>query len=471
MNLIDEKWIPIMKCDGKHDVVSLNYLFENLENIYDLNVNPVQKISLIRFFICITHSAFDGPKTDDELDCIKSQIKPCVLSYLNEWKDRFNLYDDKYPFLQISGLTSSKEIRLDKLDLTLASGSNCAFFDTQIKNRNYEKSWIALSLLTFQNFSLAGLQSTVTWNEEKTNRYGKWGCTLHNNPLWCFIQGNNLLETICYNLISKERLHKHTNMGWGKAVWEKYPQSIDDVHNEEFSGYLGTLVPLSRFVLLNKNNTMIYGSGLEHKRFPIVRDPMYCVKKGKKENKILRYSIDKHPWRELCSLLTLTLNDKVFPPCTFVNLNKITDIITIWTGGAITVDPKMTAIKDMNEWTFSFHPSILENVKMENFKKGIEIAEKGYYKLYNAVSQYYKMLFPKNNFKYDIIEYWSYLNSKYELLIKIVENDEGLGEWTNLIINKIEKMYNRKCSTTTLKKANAYFKAKLSLMSFFKQIK
>ncbi|MCX6983577.1 MAG: type I-E CRISPR-associated protein Cse1/CasA, partial [Lentisphaerae bacterium] len=107
MNLIGDKWLPVVFTDGRQDLVGLKELYEKSQEVRDLVLNPPQRISVMRFLICITQAALDGPKDEEDwLNC-ESRIIPESLKYLDERKDKFDLYGDK-PFLQVKNLKTNK---------------------------------------------------------------------------------------------------------------------------------------------------------------------------------------------------------------------------------------------------------------------------------------------------------------------------------------------------------------------------
>ncbi|HON48891.1 MAG TPA: type I-E CRISPR-associated protein Cse1/CasA, partial [Kiritimatiellia bacterium] len=103
MNLVKEPWIPVVMQDGKPARVSLRDAFAKGEDIADLAANPCQRIALMRLLICVAQAALDGPKDEEDWLACKPRLVPAVLSYLDTWQHRFNLFGE-HAFLQVDGL-------------------------------------------------------------------------------------------------------------------------------------------------------------------------------------------------------------------------------------------------------------------------------------------------------------------------------------------------------------------------------
>jgi CRISPR system Cascade subunit CasA len=57
MNLVTEKWIPVIGIDGKPDHASLMEVFTLGEKYADLSVRPHERVALMRLLICIAQAA------------------------------------------------------------------------------------------------------------------------------------------------------------------------------------------------------------------------------------------------------------------------------------------------------------------------------------------------------------------------------------------------------------------------------
>lgn len=102
-NLVDEPWIPVVDAAGATFKVGLRELFERSEELVDLAVGTLERISLYRLFICVAQRALDGPKDEDEWLEAEGKLVAASLEYLDDWRDRFDLWGER-PFLQVKAL-------------------------------------------------------------------------------------------------------------------------------------------------------------------------------------------------------------------------------------------------------------------------------------------------------------------------------------------------------------------------------
>lgn len=136
-NLLDEEWISVVTdYKGTTKLVGMKEFFENAHNYIALaGDTPTQDFAVMRFLLAVLHTVFsrydaDGnayemlemndrmqPKEEPEEDLEeyedllmdtwkdlwnKGKFPNIVNEYLEKWRDRFNLFDDKYPFYQVT---------------------------------------------------------------------------------------------------------------------------------------------------------------------------------------------------------------------------------------------------------------------------------------------------------------------------------------------------------------------------------
>ncbi|MCC8081212.1 MAG: type I-E CRISPR-associated protein Cse1/CasA, partial [Lachnospiraceae bacterium] len=137
-NLLDEKWIQIMRrSTGKIEKISLKEAFIHTSDYYDLaGEMKTQDFAVLRVLLAVLQTVFsrfdsDGnpydfieldEKTFQQLEPVdredlsdedpifetwlglwkKGEFPEIVQEYLEAWRDHFYLFDDKYPFYQIT---------------------------------------------------------------------------------------------------------------------------------------------------------------------------------------------------------------------------------------------------------------------------------------------------------------------------------------------------------------------------------
>ena len=103
-NLIDEKWIPVRFPDGTRCELGIrDTLLRSREIATIEDPSPLVVAALHRFLLAILYRALEGPTDIDQAKSLFSEGIPDdrISGYLDKWRDRFWLFDKKYPFGQI----------------------------------------------------------------------------------------------------------------------------------------------------------------------------------------------------------------------------------------------------------------------------------------------------------------------------------------------------------------------------------
>lgn len=244
-NLIDEPWISVMINDkGKTKEVSLSELFQNASQYKCLaGDSSTQDFAVFRLLLAILHTVFsrfdaggdsyDYFEVDDTLkqtsfigeddlddyiedlfntweDLWKMKEFPAIVQdYLNKWHDHFYLFDENYPFYQVT----SKTMTPDKISkskpssisgkninrLISESGNKVALFSPKYEMDNNKEllssSEVARWLLTFQGYS--GLSDKVIFGKDKYKASKGWLFDIGG----IYLEGTNLFQSLLLNLV------------------------------------------------------------------------------------------------------------------------------------------------------------------------------------------------------------------------------------------------------------------------------
>jgi len=110
-NLVQERWISVVKQDWQRVEVSLVELFETWETVREIQAeNPPTTLAIYRFLLAILHRAYQGPKNVDHWEEIQQNNGKGAIAYLREWRDRFDLFHLEHPFMQDGALTEDKSV-------------------------------------------------------------------------------------------------------------------------------------------------------------------------------------------------------------------------------------------------------------------------------------------------------------------------------------------------------------------------
>lgn len=406
MNLVTDSWLPVTNSKNKLCYISLNQLFEHPEEWLDLVLRPHERVSVMRFLICIVQAALDGPEDIAEWNDALEELPDAGISYLKQWKNSFNLFDEKKPFLQIAELEpfNKEPTPTTKLNFSLATGSNSTLFDhsginviNDLSPRQLEDSNLAVSILTFNNFSLGGLYPQAKWKNQVTSKSGvRDAPCASQSMLHCFVRKNTLIKTLHANILTTEQLEERYGTDIGVPVWECFPNSPDDKKaiNNATETYMGRLVPLSRWLkLFPDKKTMLMGEGFVYSVHPdfVETTAVVVVTKNNDEYAILGCK-STTPWRELSALTTKRMGNHFGGPAAIENQSN-----------SESYDLQILALKREQASILDAFESILHvptyfSNSSENraaYDNGIRQAETKAYKLDQSIQTYLSMLLPQ----------------------------------------------------------------------------
>lgn len=338
MNVAFDPWIPVMTISGERILTSLCDVLTEGEKFADLAVRPHERVSLMRLFLCVVHAALNGPKNYDDWCEVPKKLPDVALKYLKVWKDSFELFHKMKPWLQVAELNllpTEKDdslndekswSTLNKICFSRASGNTTTLFDQASNGAEFTEfspAEIALNLLTFQNFFVAGGKaSSRLWGdiEMKNPRNPKGGPCSGKSILFTFIRGKDVFESIHLNLNSYDDLNfLYADSGecFGKPIWEMPINSPADKKSiaNATQTHIGRLVPLTRILRINEDQKrVLLGSGLIYPKFQDEKNTFHpdlfatIVPNSKGDRELLSARPGRSVWRELHSLAVCRKN-------------------------------------------------------------------------------------------------------------------------------------------------------------------
>lgn len=421
MNIAFDPWIPVTTSDGSSTLISVQEALTHGENYADLAVRPHERVALMRLLLCVSHAALDGPIDFDEWEQVPKRLPEAADKYLKEWdaKDSFELFHPEKPWLQVAGLNllaSSKAkqkdpddewLPLTKLSLTRASGNNSTLFDHQASASDYEmftEPEIALNLLTFQNYFVAGGKaSSRMWGaiEMANPSNPKGGPCAGKSIIFSFGRGANLRSTIHLNLNSYEDMkliYVDNSSFIGKPIWEipiDSPMNIIAIDNATKT-HLGRLVPQTRILKVHPDrNRVLFGAGFYYPKFQdnnaFFPDLFSTVVLDKEQKRIpIGARKDKSVWRELHSI-SVRINSRTdgsHGPLWMQNIDdNMFDIVT----SAMLTNPSQTAeIVDLLESVYTVPRQLHSALGINAYEKEVQCAATIANKLGWAIETYRK---------------------------------------------------------------------------------
>lgn len=500
MNLVTDSWLPVTNSSKQLCYISLNQLFEQSEEWLDLVLKPHERVSVMRFLICIVQAALGEPEKY-KWDEILNEIPKASLNYLTKWQENFNLFDEKKPFLQIADLKpfNKEPTPTTKLNFSLATGSNSTLFDhgsiNAIKNlpsRQLKDANLIVSMLTFNNFSLGGLYPQATWENKSTSKSGvKDAPCASQSMLHCFVRKKSLIETLHANTLTKEQLEDRYDGNIGVPLWEYFPVSPTDngAIKNATETYMGRLVPLSRWLkILPDKKTMLMGDGFVYPVFPDFTETTAVVIVYQDEHRILGCKTTT-PWRELSALTTKRTDDDVGGSTAIENqsLSESYDlhILALKRKQASILDTVESILHVPNYFSSSIENKAVYNngIKKAEFKASllsrsiqkyisflmpdtVEIITKGLRgeKLAKFESEKYRAIRDRTKEKY-VIHYWTLIEKQRHLLMQYIsllgteqdkEREDANKAWSKAINQAALETYKTLCNQESPRQMRAY---------------
>ncbi|WP_311481286.1 type I-E CRISPR-associated protein Cse1/CasA [uncultured Anaerococcus sp.] len=269
-NLIDKPWISVVTdYKGTTKLVGLREFFQNAETYIDFAGDmPTQDFAVMRFLLAILHTVFsrydaDGKpyemvKVNDKMQQVenvdeedeedyedalmeiwenlwkKGKFPEIVIDYLECWHDRFYLFDDEYPFYQVTKeeISESKISKSNPSEilgkninrLVSESGNKIALFSPKDSFKNNKEilayDEVARWLITFQSYT--GLSDKVIFGKEKYKASKGWLFDLGG----VFLSSANLYKTLILNLVLVNDSNTNYNINIQKPVWEYRPSEV-----------------------------------------------------------------------------------------------------------------------------------------------------------------------------------------------------------------------------------------------------
>lgn len=233
-NLLDEKWILVRKSDCTVDELSLtDALLKSHEYVELAGELPTQNVSILRLMLAVLHTVFSryspqgepAPLYDsDDAEYRWKELwnagrlpeKP-IKEYLASVHDRFWLFHPERPFYQTEAAKIGTEYTASKLNGAVSESGNkirlfCGCTGVQKSELSYSEA--ARWLLYVNNYD-------DTSSKPKGKNLPSPGAGWLGKLGLITIRGNNLFETLVYNLILLNHKRNFSEV-WGPEcpAWE-----------------------------------------------------------------------------------------------------------------------------------------------------------------------------------------------------------------------------------------------------------
>lgn len=240
-NLMTEPWISVMVDDkGRVEDVSLMDVFQNAHRYIRLaGETPQQDFAILRFLLAVTYTVFsrfdaggdpyEWLETDerflqknavdefDEEDYLEAlnntwrelwqaeALPDIIQRYLDKWAYKFNLFDDTYPFMQITednmaalNISRTGDISPKLINRLISESNNkiCLFSPASDINKNrLTDAELARWMIAFQAYTGTGDKAKFPGMNATASKGWLMGLGA------IYLMGNNLKETLLLNLV------------------------------------------------------------------------------------------------------------------------------------------------------------------------------------------------------------------------------------------------------------------------------
>lgn len=372
-NLLDEKWIQVASKDTV-EKVSIKELFAGAAKYKELAGDmKTQDFAVMRVMLAILHTVFSrfdsngdpyeffevdkesflqiGELEEIDLEDYEDalyqtwidiwnakEFPKVVYEYLEKWRERFFLYDDKYPFFQVTKEVIEKDAsktenffgkNINRL-ISESNNKTALFSPKNESGKEYLKDdEVARWLITFQGYSGSFHERARSFSKDTSASYG-WLYSLGG----IYLKGKNLFETLMLNFTignnEKNNLLKIQKPCWEMDTVEK---NVDLYFHNGIDNIASLYTLWSKEVLIDPNHSENLEFNCQMLMLPEIDninnflEPMSIWNSDKNDKD--KFSSRKHEanqamWRNF-GLLTGT-NESARKPGVIEWLNRLDDI-------------------------------------------------------------------------------------------------------------------------------------------------
>ena len=307
-NLIDEKWIPVRSLDGTRDELGIRDTLLSSKEIAAIeDPSPLVVAAMHRFLLAVLYRALEGPTDIDQAKALFEAGLPGekITAYLEKWRDRFWLFDEKHPFYQVLAYepqenNGKKEWRSWPAIAAEHNASNAkVLFDhVEIAAAGPIPSRMAARwLIACQTFALGGGNSDFGYTKSAPSA----------TAAMAIPQGVHLHDTLLLSLVPENREVLRGDL----PIWEQEPVSLASLKKGIARSVMGVadlytwLTRSIKFHLVGNGETLselAFASSVACSSESHV-DPMFGYRIDVKWGKRSIQFRDRGLWRDFDSLL------------------------------------------------------------------------------------------------------------------------------------------------------------------------
>lgn len=217
-NLIDEKWIPVRFLDGNRDELGISDTLLRSKEIAAIeDPSPLVVAALHRFLLAVLYRALEGPTDTEQAKALFRAGLPSdkITAYLKEWKNRFWLIDDEYPFWQVPTFKPKKWRSWAALAVEFNADTAKVLFDHANEAEPGSITFAAATrwLLATQTFAVSTGKSEISHT----------GTAPSAGSIMALPIGQTLQDTLLFSLVPQNRSVMESDL----PIWERAPDSLE----------------------------------------------------------------------------------------------------------------------------------------------------------------------------------------------------------------------------------------------------
>ncbi len=307
-NLIDQEWIPVRFHDDTRDELGIRDTLLRSKEIATIeDPSPLVVAALHRFLLAVLYRALEGPTDIDQARALFKTGLPRdkIAAYLEKWRDRFWLFDEKYPFYQVAsyepqGKKNEKEWKSWPVIAAEHNASNAKVLFDHIEIAgagSIPGRMAARWLVSCQTFALGGGNSDFVYTKSAPSATAAMVLPL----------GINLQDTLVLSLVPENK----EVMKADQPIWEQEPAPLASLESgiaRSAMGVADLYTWLARSIKFHLDGNdqrlreLAFASGVQCSSEGYV-DPMLGYRIDDERGKLPIQFRDRGLWRDFDSLL------------------------------------------------------------------------------------------------------------------------------------------------------------------------
>ncbi len=222
-NLVDQPWIPVVSQDWQRKDISLMELLTDWGRLKEIHAdNPPTTLAIYRFLFAVLHRAYQGPKDIDHWEEMQQDNGKKAIAYLEQWRDRFDLFHPEHPFMQDAAIAEKDAGEVYLASVLHGNNTSTVFcHEHQWSNAVLTIPEAARLVLRLHNFDTGG---------RKTGATDSAAVLPMMDAANVLVRGCNLHETLLLNLVAYDPSRDKPCATTGEDIpcWERTYQKPNE---------------------------------------------------------------------------------------------------------------------------------------------------------------------------------------------------------------------------------------------------